>query len=259
MRYIRMNKLLLLLPLLGFVLVNKLPGKFVKMDKVDDDFYIVIRETIDSSHKYPVHHYSLNFEHAYWGEENYSAYYSYDLDSLMRTARTKHPLVAKDSGIIFNSAYEYSDVPELEFVNRKIGFLYGNSLMYGYYPFVYRTEDGGHNWTFYTVGDLKKDASLMGPALTHLHMFDDKHGIILWQMGVTQQFYSLTSDGGATWQQHEFRLSGLCKSGRLSHVAFAGESGITLVYLVTNIVGGSDNDTEIMKSDDYGKTFRRLK
>ncbi len=249
---------MLLLPALGFVFINKPPGKFVKMDKVDDDFYVVLRETTDSSQTNPVRRHNLCFEHAYWGEDNYNAYYCYDLDSLMRIAHTQHTKARQDSGIIFRSAYDHWEMPEIEFVNRKVGFLYGNSLMYGYYPFVYRTEDGGHTWSFFTAGDLMHGENFMGPQLTHLHMFDDKHGIILWRMGVTEQQYSLTSDGGVTWQLHDFRLSALRRSGILSHVEFTGEAGVTLVYLVTNLAGRSDTDTEIMKSENYGKSFRRL-
>jgi hypothetical protein len=256
----RMNKLLLLLPLLGFALVNKLPGKFVKMDKVDDDFYVVIRETVDSSQKYPMRRYKLCFEHAYWGEDNYSSYYIYDIDSIMDEARRKYCLKDGDTLTDLSSSFfNYGGLPQIEFVNRELGFMYGTSMAYAYYPFVYRTADGGHTWTFYTYKELAEAQGIMGMPLEHFHMFDDKHGIILWTRDELSQHYSLTSDGGATWKHHSFLLPSVGKCVGLDHVSFAGTSSVTLVYIVSDCKDSKSADTKIMKSGNYGRTFSQLK
>ena len=259
LRYKRMKKLAILLPLLSSVLINKPPGKFVKMDKVDDDFYVVLRETVDSSQKYPMRRYKLCFEHAYWGEDNYSSYYIYDMDSIMDEARRKYCLKDGDTLTDLNSSFfNYGGVPQIEFVSRELGFMYGTSMVYAYYPFVYRTADGGHTWTFYTSKELAEARGIMGMPLEHFHMFDDKHGIILWSWDAVSQHYSLTSDGGVTWNHHSFLLPSVGKCVQLEHVTFTGVSNVTLVYVVSDCKDSKSSDTRIMKSENYGKSFRRL-
>lgn len=255
----RMKKLLLLLPIVSFVVINKLPGKFVKMDKVDDDFYVVLRETVDSSQKYPKRRYKLCFEHAYWGDDNYSSYYICDMDSIMDDAQRKY---FKQQGDTLSDQrahfFNYGGLPQIDFVDRNLGFLYGTAMVYAYYPFVYRTTDGGHTWTFYTYKELAEARGIMGMQLEHFHMFDDKHGIILWSWDAVSQHYSLTSDGGATWKHHSFLLPSVGKCVQLDHVTFTGVSNVTLVYVVSDCKDSKSSDTRIMKSENYGKSFRRL-
>lgn len=240
--------------------MNKPPGKFVKMDKVDDDFYVVLRETVDSSQKYPARSHKLCFEHAYWGEDNYNSYYIYDMDSIMDEAQRKYRSHERDTLTDYNSSFfNYGGLPQIEFVNRELGFMYGTSLVYAFYPFVYRTADGGHTWTFFTYKELAEAGSIMGMPLEHFHMFDEKHGIILWSRDAVSQHYSLTSDGGATWKHHSFLLPSVGKCVGLDHVSFTGTASVTLVYIVSDCKDSKSSDTKIMKSGNYGRTFSQLK
>ncbi len=147
----------------------------------------------------------------------------------------------------------------IQFVNKSLGFIYGYSAIYAFYPVLFRTDDGGKTWqTIYAGGT--------GTPLrrSDLFMFNETKGIIVNNWNNEPFFhYMLTADGGKTWEQHRYKISRkdiriLNADGMLNEV-YSEDGVVTIVF--TNPDGGNRGSgvLHVIQSTDHGKTFRELK
>ncbi|MFN5844243.1 MAG: WD40/YVTN/BNR-like repeat-containing protein, partial [Flavobacteriia bacterium] len=118
----------------------------------------------------------------------------------------------------------------LHFVNKDLGFIYGFSAVYAFYPLLFRTDDGGKTWqTIYAGG--------MGTPFrrSDFFMFNTSQGIIVNNWNSQPDFhYMLTQDGGKTWKQCTYKISRndiriLNADGYLSEV-YSEDGRVTVIF-----------------------------
>lgn len=147
----------------------------------------------------------------------------------------------------------------IHFVNKSLGFLYGYSTVYAFYPFLFRTEDGGQTW----------QTIFAGPAGTlfrrsDFYMFDESRGIIVNNWNSQPVFnYMLTNDGGKTWKPHTFTISRKDiqignYNGNLNEV-YSEKGQVTIILKSPDTGYRGTEDILVIQSSDFGKTFKELK
>jgi hypothetical protein len=141
----------------------------------------------------------------------------------------------------------YPEEIHIQFANENVGFLYGYGVVYDYYPFLYRTEDGGRTWKLIKLetGQLYKNS---------LFMFDANRGILLKNAGYVNKYeYFATNDGGLTWQEKTIHptKSNLKEANKI-HVPFP-------VYNHQGIVTIVFDGKHVFQSTDFGQSFKYLK
>lgn len=101
----------------------------------------------------------------------------------------------------------------LQFTDSLNGFIFGNEMGYGYWPFLFKTTNGGKNWE----RKLFKPSEGGVPILKdNFFMFDTQRGILIQNRNNVKQLlngktkvslvYYLTKDGGETWTEKSFPL-----------------------------------------------------
>lgn len=190
---------------------------------------------------------SLNFENLRF---NFELKYSNDGGKTF-TLCNLDSVVSVLTGVLNNPTLN------IHFVNKDLGFIYGYSTVYAFYPILFRTDDGGKTWKTIFAG--------MGTPFrrSDFFMFNEKKGIIVNNWNNEPNFnYMLTDDGGKTWRQCTFKTSRtdirmLNVDGLISEVY--SENGYVTILLTTPDNGnrGSENIL-ILQSTDFGKTFKEL-
>ena len=229
-------------------------GKFIKGHKIEEGYYVSIRECADSvpdpvkpAEKISLPQLYLMFSD---GWDDKPVFEVFHLDTIRRRAFRSY-CAARTTGPMID-VYT-NQLPEVLFVNRKLGFLYGTSMAYRYYPFMYRTEDGGKTWALLTSSELGTMHSFSGE---QFHMFGEKQGIIIWSVGrASEQTYSLTSDGGATWTVHAIKTA---EDAYLTNTTYTMD-GLTMTFAVNGKKENEPVRTIVMRSTDFGRTFKELK
>jgi photosystem II stability/assembly factor-like uncharacterized protein len=147
----------------------------------------------------------------------------------------------------------------LHFVNKDLGFIYGFSAVYAFYPLLFRTDDGGKTWqTIYAGG--------MGTPFrrSDFFMFNTSQGIIVNNWNSQPDFhYMLTQDGGKTWKQCTYKISRndiriLNADGYLSEV-YSEDGRVTVIFNNNDKGNRGSGIVHVIQSTDHGKTFRELK
>ena len=115
--------------------------------------------------------------------------------------------VRKTSGAALQGHGRIAEL-NVQFVDRQVGFLYGFELGYGYFPFLFRTADGGRSWTS-SAPHKKGDPGWSYPfRRSDFFMFDGSRGIALTGGNDdTGLRYFITTDSGVSWTKKEFKLS----------------------------------------------------
>jgi len=149
----------------------------------------------------------------------------------------------------------------IQFLNQQTGFLCGYESGYGYYPFVFKTSDSGQHWK-----RVLFEKSDWGCPLrpSDFFMFDVNRGIVVanWH-NVNSLDYYLTNDGGETWKKNKFRMrdSGVEIKNHDAYLktVFSADGQITCLVMDPDLEYGVNTTAFILKSDDFGKSFRILK
>jgi hypothetical protein len=145
------------------------------------------------------------------------------------------------------------------FVNRYLGFLYGNLTGYMFYPFLFRTEDAGKTWQ-----RIKLNTAGTPFRKSDFFMFNETRGIQFnnWNSEPIIK-YSLTSDGGKTWKNRTFKISRndfrlLNAAPYLSEI-YSTDGSVTLILTNPDEKTGKISKTAIIHSTDFGETFKEIK
>jgi hypothetical protein len=152
-----------------------------------------------------------------------------------------------------------TDNLNIHFVNKSLGFIYGYSAVYAFYPVLFRTEDAGQSWQTIFAGPVGTPFRR-----SDFFMFDETKGIIVNNWGSEPYFnYKLTKDGGKTWKQYSFKLSRddiriLNEDGYQNQI-YSEDGKVTVIF--TNPDNGYRGSGKVLviQSTDYGKTFKELK
>ena len=226
-------------------------GRYVTGQKIEEGYHVCVRERCNNVNGDTTCIAFLNFED---GSDAHWPFASYRIDSIQKIALRNY--FSEDTVTWKTRIDFYTGTPQVRFVNRNLGFMYGTNGSLMYWPFMYRTEDGGKSWTLLIQRDL--GASLVIDP-EQFYMFNEKQGIIVWQNGsAVDQAYSITSDGGKTWTR------GWVKTGyynaSLTTVAFSKQGEVTMMFQgVYSEEKGAVQQSSVYKSTDFGKSFRELK
>jgi hypothetical protein len=158
-----------------------------------------------------------------------------------------------DSLLFYDTATSFGPGPtapeeiHISFTDELNGFLYGYGTIYTYYPFIYRTADGGKTWTRIELntGQLYKNS---------FYMFDAQHGIAISNSGHGNTYdYFITSDGGVTWQKQSITANADDPKKPVNLVepwpVYRPDGKVTIVF------GGY----HVFQSTDHGNNFKLLK
>lgn len=100
----------------------------------------------------------------------------------------------------------------LFFTDAQHGFIYGNEMGYGFWPFLFKTDDGGKHWERKLFKPYQGGTEINQD---NFYMFDNKRGILIYNTdnrvkfveGTKQYFkYYITDDGGDTWKKKKLKL-----------------------------------------------------
>ncbi len=141
----------------------------------------------------------------------------------------------------------YPEEIHIQFASENVGFLYGYGVIYSYYPFLYRTDDGGRTWKLIKLEtrQLFKNS---------LFMFDANRGILLSYNGLgTHYDYYVTTDAGITWEKKTIRTPKIENKNPMSlfmpHPVYNHNGIVTLVY----------DGKHVFQSTDHAQSFKHLK
>jgi Neuraminidase (sialidase) len=88
-------------------------------------------------------------------------------------------------------------------------------------------------------------------------MFNEKKGVIIWELEKGQLVYSTTNDGGINWEQQSFK-SYKIKEQQIQHIRFSASGEITLVLSNLFVFETDREESLIFKSTNFGKSFKIL-
>jgi photosystem II stability/assembly factor-like uncharacterized protein len=148
-----------------------------------------------------------------------------DLLKTIDSAKTWTRTYIDSSGVMTSS---------MSFLNDSIGFIYGSWGINGnYYGILYKTIDGGNNWT--------KQIYNSAYHLLSMRFFDSVHGIALnW---INSGSYVLTTNnGGANWNVANIDL----------------DPSINRLFFLGDICYATGNNEKVFKSSDHGISWTSI-
>lgn len=102
----------------------------------------------------------------------------------------------------------------IQFLNNKVGYASGSSMLGSGNGSIYKSVDGGNFW--FDISPTNPPSSLWG-----FNFIDENYGIVLGGDCNLQYFY-LTTDGGKTWRSKSYNSSG----GKLSDPLIIEKNGL---------------------------------
>lgn len=162
-----------------------------------------------------------------------------------------------------------------QFTDSVTGFVYGNELGYGYWPFLFKTTDAGLHWNRLLFKPIEDGVPIYKD---NFYMFNKNEGILIYNTNnikrllngkyVTKLQYYLTQDGGKTWKQKSKRLKTrnihLENNPRYMQCSFTmkGEVFITILNAPWTMPKGKrlakDRISLQLNSKDFGKSFEEI-
>jgi len=152
-----------------------------------------------------------------------------------------------------------TDNLNIHFVNKSLGFIYGYSAFYAFYPLLFRTEDAGKTWQTIFAGPIGTPFRR-----SDFFMFDEKKGIIVNNWNSEPYFkYMLTKDGGKNWKQHSFEISRndirILNADSLLNQIYSENGHVTVIFTNPDKGHRGSGKVLVIESTDYGKTFKEFK
>ena len=145
------------------------------------------------------------------------------------------------------------------FINDSTGFFTEAGGCYASYNWLFRTNDRGENWTFIDSGS-RTDGNSFGMLNNEsFYMFNEKEGIIVWELLDGSLVYSLTSDGGLTWSRKTQNMFNKEEHLEVESISFSASGQITIVCAINYVRETERQPVHVIQSNNYGKSFKALK
>lgn len=145
------------------------------------------------------------------------------------------------------------------FINDSTGFFTESGGCYASYNWLFRTSDRGENWTFIDSGSRTDGNSFQMLNNQSFYMFNEKEGIIVWELLDGSIVYSLTSDGGLTWSQKTQNMFHKEEHHEVESISFSASGQITIVCAKNYVRETERQPVRVIQSTNYGKSFKLLK
>ena len=144
-----------------------------------------------------------------------------------------------------------------QFVNEKLGFIYETGGCYATYNWLYRTEDGGNTWKR-VIAKIDNEFSYIRGK--EFFMFNEKSGIVLWQMKDEQLTWLVTNDGGLTWTNKTENFKDVGEQFQYIIQTSFNENGIITLHVTANMQSLEEmkKNLVMIQSIDAGNSFYLL-
>jgi hypothetical protein len=140
------------------------------------------------------------------------------------------------------------------FINDLTGFLTECGGCYGYYNYLFRTTNRGLTWKKIAVGN-EWVSNLNNKTF---YMFNEQQGIIVWGINGDVFEYSITHDGGASWERKDIKFENVFYR-KTSSIDFSSDGQVTIVFNEPYLLESERKRTLVIQSNDYGKSFHKMK
>lgn len=145
------------------------------------------------------------------------------------------------------------------FVNDSTGFFTESGGCYASYNWLFRTTDRGLTWKFIESGSRTDGNSFRLLNNESFYMFNELHGIIVWELKEGKLIYSLTSDGGVNWTKHRQVVMSKDNRKEIQSISFSADGQVTVVCAEKFILEPDRKRVLVLQSNDFGKLFHPLK
>lgn len=145
------------------------------------------------------------------------------------------------------------------FINDSIGFFTESGGCYASYNWLFRTTDMGLTWKFIESGSRTDGNSFRMLNNESFYMFNELNGIIVWEIKEGKLVYSITKDGGVNWTTKTQSIMDKSNTQVIQSISFSVDGQVTLVCGDKFIVESGRKRVSIIQSNDFGKSFHKLK
>ena len=207
---------------------QKLSEKIIQTQLLTEkeSFYLVENQPNKGGDSSSVKAVELNIELKYTADGGKSFTYC-QLDSVKKTLAT---------------GYNISAI-SISFIDRSVGFIYGYASAYAYYPFLFRTEDGGKTWQ--TIFANTIDCPLRRG---DFYMFNEKKGILILNWNSQPNFNYMISRDDIRILNEDSMLK--------THYS---PSGLVMIRFNNHDPKATNKlKSLIIQSTDFGQTFVEL-
>lgn len=144
------------------------------------------------------------------------------------------------------------------FIDRNTGFLIEAGGCYSLMNILMRTTDGGRTWV-YTAFDSIQDPGFRLKKEKFM-MFNPDTGIIVWNFIGDRFCYSVTNNGGKTWELCSQEFNIWQEIPFIENVMFAPSGQVTVILKNRGFADRKDkNRIVVLQREKNGKKFKRLK
>lgn len=145
------------------------------------------------------------------------------------------------------------------FINDSTGFFTESGGCYASYDWLFRTTDKGLTWKYVQSGSRTYGS----PALCRLnnktfYMFTELKGIIIWDINDGKLMYSLTSDGGISWNMKSQELNVKTNINEIQNISYSSDGQVTLICSEQYLLEYDRKRVTIIQSNNFGNSFRKL-
>lgn len=145
------------------------------------------------------------------------------------------------------------------FINDSIGFFTESGGCYASYNWLFRTANRGLSWQHIESGSRTDGNSFQMLTNESFYMFNQLKGIIVWEVKEGRLIYSLTNDGGINWIQKEQTVFEKEDKKEFQSISFSADGQVTLVCSEAYLFESDRNKAEILQSNNFGETFRKVR
>lgn len=146
------------------------------------------------------------------------------------------------------------------FINDSTGFFTESGGCYASYDWLFRTTDKGQSWKYIETGSRTSGNSRFCRLNnTTFYMFNELKGIIIWDFKEGKLTYSVTSDGGLSWnaKSQEFKVKP--EINEIQNINYSADGQVTLVCIEKYIRESDRKRVTILQSNNFGNSFETLK
>lgn len=146
------------------------------------------------------------------------------------------------------------------FINDSTGFFTESGGCYACYDWLFRTTDRGLTWDFIESGS-RTSGNSMNFRLNNqsFYMFNELQGIIIWELKEGELFYSLSSDGGINWEKKSHLALKKTDKKQIQNISFSADGQVTIICSDAYFIESDRKRVEIIQSNNYGKSFEKIK
>lgn len=146
------------------------------------------------------------------------------------------------------------------FINDSTGFFTESGGCYASYNWLFRTTDRGLTWKFVESGSRTDGNYYSRLNNETFYMFNELDGIIIWHINEEGNLlYSVTNDGGINWLPKSKFVGKDKTAQKIQNINYSADGQVTIAFCEKYILEFDRKKVIIIQSNDFGKSFHKLK